>query len=71
MSFPRPVTVERTDTFDVWRQKCNQLSQEVGNLDNLIDPLDGSSSIVEALNELSEYAIEIGRAYWIRSIAMN
>lgn len=71
MPFPRPVNIPKTDTFDLWRQKCNQLSQEVGNLDLLVPPLDVATSVVDALNIIQATVASNERGILVRAIAMS
>lgn len=42
-------TVNRSDTFEVWRQKTNVISIDIGDLD-LLDPTLGTSDLVSAIN---------------------
>jgi hypothetical protein len=59
------VNVPKTDTFDMWRQKTNQISTSVGDL-SLLNTVD-NSSIVAAINSLFDDL----RRVLIRSIAMS
>lgn len=50
MPFPKPVEVVKTDNFSIWRQKTNQLSAEVGNVDDLLTPI--KTDLVSAVNSV-------------------
>lgn len=71
MTFPRPVNVPKTDTFDVWRQKMNQLSADVGDLTQLNPPLNGSTSLVEAINNISLVVANNERGILVRAMALT
>lgn len=44
--------VNTTDTFEVWRQKTNEISTNLGNIDTLVT-FDGSpaTSVIDVLNQ--------------------
>lgn len=49
--------VTQTDTFDEWRQKTNQISQNIGDLDQLITL--NTSNLVDAVNEVAVKAEQV------------
>lgn len=63
------VTVEKTDTFDIWRQKTNTISINIGDLDLLTTP--SATDIVDAINSLMEYAEDNTRRSIIIGLALN
>jgi len=44
------INVPKATTFDIWRQKVNQLSENVGDLDDLVTPV--TTTVVDAINSL-------------------
>ena len=71
MPFPRPVNVPKTDTFDIWRQKFNELSADVGDITQLNPPLDTATNIVDALNMVQGIVNNNERAILVRAMALT
>lgn len=63
------ISVVDTDTFDIWRQKTNLLSQQQGDLDLLLTSV--KTDLVSAINEVFSSLNDSGREILIRSIFMS
>lgn len=62
------IEVIKEESFGQWRQKFNQLSENVGDLDLLITPVD--TDLVAAINSLSGEVDGKNRETLIRAIGM-
>ncbi len=49
------VVVNKSDTFEEWRQKTNQISDVIGDFDELVNP-DGSTSLnmIDTINKIKD-----------------
>lgn len=63
------VEVVKHDTFDIWRQKTNTISINIGDLNLLTTP--STSDIVSAINSLNANIDDSIRRAVIVSLALN
>jgi hypothetical protein len=61
--------IEKHDTFGTWRDKINNISLNVGDLNLLTTP--STSDIVSAINSLGDLSDENIRRSVIISLALN
>ena len=69
MSTVEEKTTEKTNTFDLWRQKTNLIAQDQGTLSDLTTTT--KNSLVEAINEVLEVTNLGFRKNLALSIAMS